>query len=54
VVWDVQKMLADLIFNKEEFMRNITLLIESARRTTTIPIFYSAIEMLDLKYESSA
>jgi len=35
-------------------MINITLLIESARRTTTIPIFYTAIEMLDLKYESSA
>lgn len=35
-------------------MRNITLLIESARRTTKMPIFYTAIEMLALKYESSA
>jgi len=40
VVWDVQKMLVDFIFNKEEFMRNIILLIESARRTTKIPNFY--------------
>jgi len=54
VVGDIQKMLVDFIFNKEEFMRNITLLIESARRTTKIPIFYTAIEMLALKYESSA
>jgi nicotinamidase-related amidase len=54
VVWDVQKMLVDFIFNKEEFMRNITLLIESARRRTKIPIFYTAKEMLALKYESSA
>jgi len=46
-------MLVDFIFNKEEFMRNITLLIESARRTK-MPIFYTAIEMLALKYESSA
>ena len=35
-------------------MRNITLLIESARRTTKIPIFYTTIEMLALMYESSA
>jgi len=54
VVWDVKKMVVDFIFNKEEFMRNITLLIEFARRTTKIPIFYTAIEMLALKYESSA
>ena len=54
VVWDVQKILVDFIFNKEEFMRNITLLNESARTTTKMPIFYTAIEMLALKYETSA
>jgi nicotinamidase-related amidase len=53
VVWDVQKMLVDFIFNKEEFMNNINLLIESARRTN-IPIFYTSVKMLPTKYESSA
>ena len=38
VVWDVQKMFIDFIFNKVEFMKNIKLLIESARRAK-IPIF---------------
>jgi hypothetical protein len=42
------------LFSTEEFMRNITLLIESARRTTKIPIFYASIEMLALKDEFSA
>ncbi len=53
VVWDVQKMLVDFIFNKEEFMNNINRVIESARRTK-IPIFYTSVEMLLIKYESSA
>ena len=53
VVWDVQKMLVDFIFNKEEFMNNINLLIESAR-SVKIPIFYTSIEMLPTKYESSS
>jgi nicotinamidase-related amidase len=53
VVWDAQKMLVDFIFNKEEFMYNINLLTESARRSN-IPIFYTSIEMLPTKYESSA
>ena len=53
VVWDVQKMLVDFIFNKEEFMNNINLLIESARKCK-IPVFFSFIEMLLPKFESSA
>ncbi|MGN6624921.1 MAG: isochorismatase family cysteine hydrolase, partial [Candidatus Nitrosocosmicus sp.] len=53
VIWDVQKMLVDFIFNKEEFMNNINLLVESAR-SVKIPIFYTSIEMLPTKYESSA
>lgn len=51
VVWDVQKMLVDSIFNEEEFMKSINFLIESARKSK-ISIFYTAIEMLPLKYES--
>jgi nicotinamidase-related amidase len=53
VVWDVQNLLVDSIFNKEEFTRNIYFLIESARKSK-ISIFYTAIEMLPLKYESSS
>jgi|SRR6476469_253787 len=53
VVCDVQKMFIDFIFNKVEFMKNIKLLIESARRAK-IPIFYTFAEMLPTKYESSA
>ena len=53
VVWDVQKMLIDFIFNIEEFMKNIILLIESARRAK-IPISNTLIEMPLTKYESSA
>ena len=53
VVWDVQNLLVDSIFNKEEFTRNINFLIESARKSK-ISIFYTAIEMLPLKYESSS
>jgi len=50
---DVQNLLVDSIFNKEEFTRNIYFLIESARKSK-ISIFYTAIEMLPLKYESSS
>src|SRR3954453_21834720 len=53
VVWDVQKLLVDFIFNKEEFMKNINLLIKSARNSK-IPIFYTTIEMLPPKFESSS
>src|SRR4051794_15165471 len=53
VVWDVQNLLVDSIFNKEEFTRNINFLIESVRKSK-ISIFYTAVEMLPLKYESSS
>ena len=39
VVWHVPKMLIDFIFNKEEFMKNINLLIESTRKCK-IPVFF--------------
>jgi nicotinamidase-related amidase len=53
VVWDVQNLLVNFIFNKEEFMKNINLLIESARNSK-IPIFYTTIEILPPKFESSS
>ena len=33
VVLDVQKMLVDSIFNREEFMKNINFLIDAARKS---------------------
>jgi nicotinamidase-related amidase len=53
VVWDVQKMLVDSIFDKEEFMKNINFLIDAARKSK-ITVFYTSVEMLPTKYESSA
>ncbi|MGN6623697.1 MAG: hypothetical protein ACTHJ7_07055 [Candidatus Nitrosocosmicus sp.] len=41
VVWDVQKMLVDFIFNKEVFMNNINRLIESARKCKFLFSFLS-------------
>ena len=42
------------LFSTKRSLGEIYLLIESARRTTKIPMFYTTIEMLALKYESSA
>jgi nicotinamidase-related amidase len=53
VVWDVQNLLVNSIFDKAEFIKNINFLIESARKSN-IAIFYTSIEILPLKYESSA
>lgn len=53
VVWDVQNITVKFIFNKNEFLDNLNLLIQSARESK-IPIFYTAIEILPLKYQSSA
>jgi nicotinamidase-related amidase len=42
-----------LFFNKDEFMNNIDLLIECARKCK-IPVLFSFIEMFAPKFESSA
>ena len=42
------------LFSTKRSLGEIYLLIESSRRTTKIPMFYTTIEMLALKYESSA
>jgi len=51
VVWDVQNALVNSIFNKEEFLQNLKLLIESAR-SKSIPIIYTKITPLPRHYES--
>lgn len=53
LIWDVQKMLVDNIFNKEEFLTNTNRLIESARRKE-VPIFFTKITPLPEKFESPA
>ncbi len=51
VVWDVQEALVAAIFNKDEFLANLTRIIEKTRGLG-IPIFYSKITPLPEKFES--
>ncbi|MBV9179050.1 MAG: cysteine hydrolase [Nitrososphaeraceae archaeon] len=53
VVWDVQNMLVNRIFNKEEFTSNLSSVIDLARRAN-VPIFFTRIQMLPIRFESSA
>jgi nicotinamidase-related amidase len=53
VVWDVQRALAKIIFNKEEFSRNLNSIVELARKSN-IPIFFTSIQILSKRFESSA
>jgi nicotinamidase-related amidase len=45
VAWDVQRALAKIIFNKEEFSRNLNSIVELARKSN-IPIFFTSNQML--------
>jgi nicotinamidase-related amidase len=53
VVWDVQKMLVDRIYNKEEFTVNIDKLINKARERN-MPVFFTKITPLPTRFESPA
>ncbi|MGC8661786.1 MAG: cysteine hydrolase family protein [Nitrososphaeria archaeon] len=53
IVWDVQKMLVNVIFNREEFLKNINDLIEGARRVR-LPIFFTMIDPLPPAFQSPA
>ena len=53
VVWDVQRASAKMIFNKEEFSRNLNSVVEMARKTN-IPIFFTSIQIPSKRFESSA
>jgi len=53
VIWDVQRMLVDGIFNKEDFLANTDRLVQSARQKG-IPIFFTKITPLPPRFESPA
>jgi len=53
VIWDVQKMLVNNIFNREEFLENTNQLIESARQKR-IPIFFTKITPLPEAFQLPA
>ncbi|MGC8537639.1 MAG: isochorismatase family cysteine hydrolase [Candidatus Micrarchaeia archaeon] len=53
VVWDVQNMLVNRIFNKDEFITNLKKVIEAARRAG-MPVFFTKITPLPDKFESQA
>ena len=52
VVWDVQNMLVNRIFNKEIFITNLEKVIAGARKAG-VPIFFTKITPLPEKFESS-
>src|SRR5919202_1089018 len=54
VVWDVQHGTTKVIFNKEEFSMNLNSVVELARKSKNIPIFFTPIQMLPKRFESSA
>ena len=53
VLWDVQRALTKMIFNKEEFSKSLNSLVELARKSS-IPIFFTSIQMLSKRFESPA
>ena len=52
LVWDVQNLLVNRIFNKKEFLKDLKSLLEIAR-DKNVPIIYSKITPLPKDYESS-
>jgi nicotinamidase-related amidase len=53
VLWDVLRALTKMIFNIEEFSRNLNSVVELARKSN-IPIFFTSIQTLSKRFESSA
>jgi len=53
IVWDVQNMLVNNIFNKEEFTEKTKKVIEAARRAG-IAVFFTKITPLPERFESPA
>lgn len=51
VVWDVQRILVNMIFNRDEFMQKINALI-SAARDAKVPVFYTMIDPLPPAFAS--
>jgi nicotinamidase-related amidase len=53
VLWDVLQAFEKIIFNKEEFSRNMNSIVELARKSN-IPIFFTSVQKLSERFESSA
>ncbi len=53
VLWDIQKMLVDAIFNKDEFLKNVQKLAPAAR-VKDIPLVMTKITPLPERFESAA
>lgn len=53
VVWDVQNILVNRIFNRDEFTNNLNFVISLAR-TANVPIFFTRIQILPKRFESPA
>ena len=53
VLWDVLNGFEKIIFNKEEFSKNLNSIVEQARKSK-IPIFFTTIQTLPKRFESSA
>ena len=53
VIWDVQNMLVNSIFNKDEFLVNSKALIVAAR-PAGVPVFFTKITPLPERFESPA
>jgi nicotinamidase-related amidase len=51
VVWDVQNLLVERIFNREDFLKNCRSLLDKARKSR-IPVVYTKITPLPREYES--
>lgn len=51
VLWDIQKMLVESIFNKQEFLKNVETLYSGAREKQ-VPVFFTKITPLPEKFQS--
>lgn len=52
VLWDVIDAFTKMVFNQKEFKRNLDSLVEAARKSR-IPIFFTTIQTLPKRFESS-
>src|SRR5215203_5203052 len=53
VVWDVQRGSTKMVFNKEEFSRNLAFVVDLARKSN-LPIFFTLIQKPSTRFESPA
>ncbi|HZA70342.1 MAG TPA: hypothetical protein VE548_11645 [Nitrososphaeraceae archaeon] len=53
VVWDVIHAFTKMIFNKEEFSKNLNSIVELARKSD-ISIFFTSNQLLSKRFESSS